>query len=838
MAPYHVDSKVIRRTFANRGSRTMSGLGTLKTSPMGEAPVANRAPFSVPMLAGAAILAACAPAKAAEAQPGAVLELSELVILSVVVGAAALALSGALWALAEYQGTLKLRRALRSTAARARALLSLRDAVLSAGRESVIVWGADTSEPLSFGGADKLLEACLGGPDATQLSTVLDALTENGTPFTLIARTPDGSGIAARGRPAGSCAAVFLKQETEVKSAETDFRAAIDVLPHPVWVRGKDLALRFVNRAFLTASGATSIESALENDVVLDHSERDLASAVRTENKAVDAKRYAIVGGQRRALAFHLAPLSNGSIVGAAVDVTALAEAEARLQQHADAHAETLDKLATAVAIFGAGHKLNFFNRAYVRLWGLSETWLDAHPTEGEILDRLRELRRLPEQSDFRAWKQEHLKLFQSAEEHPEELWHLPGGQTLRVVAQPHPFGGIIFLYEDVSDHLRLESSYNTLIKVQRATLDTLQEGVAVFGPNGRLKLYNAAFTRIWQFESADLSGEPHLKSLVDACAARFGPDKTWEIVTNAVTAAAPERRREYGESERTDGKIHSLTLAPLPDGATLISFADVTDHFRIESALRERNLALEKTDNLKTEFVKRVSYELRTPLNSIIGFTELLKAGTTGGLNPRQSEYVDAVLSASNTLRDLVNDILDLSRAEAGVMELDLEKIDLCALLQDITEHTRSGAARIGLELELDCSADVGIFVADKHRVGQILFNLLSNALKFTPRGGTITVGGDITDEGAKFYVSDTGPGIPEDVMPSAFEGFSSKAGHGGTPAGAGLGLALVSRFVELHHGWVELQSSQENGTKVTCHFPRNVDSAPSSDERPAIEA
>ena len=811
--------------------------GDTQDEPGGDVSVVNRKPLGPLLLAIVVIPCLGAPARAAETPAGA-LELSELVVLAVVVGACALALSGALWALAEYQGTLKLKRALRNTAGRARALLSLRDAVLSAGRESVIVWGADTNEPLSFGRADKLLEACLSGPDATQLSTVLDSLAEGGTPFTMVARTPDGSGIAVRGRPAGSCAAVFLEEESKAESSETDFRAAMDVLPVPVWVRGKDLALRFVNLAFLSASGASSIDSVLENDVVLDHSERDLASAVRTENEAVDAKRYAVVGGQRRALAFHLAPLPNGSIVGSAVDVTALAEAEARLQQHIDAHAETLDNLATAVAIFSADHKLNFYNRAYIRLWGLSETWLDAHPTEGEILDRLRELRRLPEQSDFRAWKQEHLELFRRAEDHPEELWHLPGGQTLRVVAQPHPFGGIIFLYEDVSDRLRLESSYNTLIKVQRATLDSLREGVAVFGPDGRLKLHNVAFAQIWQFENTELSGEPHLRNLVDACTARFGHDKMWEIITNTVTAATPERRREYGESERNDGKVLSLTLAPLPDGATLVGFADVTDHFRIQSALRERNLALEKADNLKTEFVKRVSYELRTPLNSIIGFTELLNAGTTGALSPRQSEYVGAVLSASNTLRDLINDILDLSRAEAGVMELDLEKIDLYALLHAITEHTRSGAQRIGLNLELDCSPDAGTFVADKRRVGQILFNLLSNALKYTPRGGRITIGGDISDEDTHFYVADTGPGIPEEIMPSAFERFSAKGGHGGARAGAGLGLALVSRFVELHNGWVELQSNPETGTKVTCHLPQNTGTKRELDERPAAEA
>jgi len=796
-----------------------------------------------PSLLMALCLIFAAPALAADAggafSPfGAPLGLSEMVVLSIVVGASALALSGAMWALAEYQGTLKLRRALRSTSGRARALLSLRDAIISAGRESIIVWGHDTTEPLSFGGAEKLLESCLAGPDATQLSLALDALADNGTSFTQIARTSDGAAIAVRGRAAGSYAAVFLEQETGAATLETDFRAALDAVPHPVWIRGKDLSLRFVNRAFLAASGAPSLEAALESNVVLDRSERDLASAVRTESEPVDAKRYAIIGGQRRALSFHLAPLEDGNIAGSAIDVTALAEAEARLQQHTDAHRETLDKLATAVAILGADHKLNFYNRAYVRLWGLAETWLDARPTEGEILDRLRELRRLPEQADFRAWKHDHLRLFERAEDHPEELWHLPGGKTLRVVAQPHPFGGIILLYEDVSDQLRLESSYNTLIKVQRATLDTLREGVAVFGPNGRLKLHNTAFSRIWQFEDSELSGEPHLNALVDVCMARFGHDKTWDVVTSAVTAASPERRREYGEAERSDGKILSLTLAPLPDGATSVSFADVTDHFHIETALRERNQALEKADNMKTEFVKRVSYEFRTPLNSIIGFSELLKAGTVGDLNARQNEYVDAVLSASNTLRDLVNDILDLSRAEAGVMELDLEKIDLYALLHALTEHTKNGAARIGLTLLLDCPPDTGAFVADKKRIGQILFNLLSNALKFTPRGGTITIGGDISEDGVHFYVADTGPGIPEDVMASAFERFAAKTGRGGTRAGAGLGLALVSRIVELHSGWVELQSGPATGTKVTCHFPRNLEQRQRTPEQAKIEA
>ena len=268
---------------------------------------------------------------------------------------------------------------------------------------------------------------------------------------------------------------------------------------------------------------------------------------------------------------------------------------------------------------------------------------------------------------------------------------------------------------------------------------------------------------------------------------------------------------------------IISLALSPLPDGATLASFVDVTDRFRIETALRERNEALEAADRLKSEFVKRVSYELRTPLNSILGFSEMLKSGTPGVLNTVQNDYMDAVVKASTALRDLINDLLDLSQIEAGAMALDLEKTDLFVLLSGVAEHAREWAAKAGLALELHCREDAGLFVADPRRVRQILFNLLSNAFKYTPRGGAITLGGQIKGEDVQIFVADTGPGISAEVKASAFESFAAKNAPAAR-AGAGLGLALVNRFVELHGGWVELESAPGQGTRVTCHLPRQV--------------
>ena len=758
------------------------------------------------------------PAVAAEAAPFS----SDSVLMAIVVASAAMALAGALWALSEYQSARHLRKALRAATTRARTLLSARDAWLSAGRESLLVWGADMAEPLSFGEGAELMQDCLSGPQALELSTALDGLAADGTPFALTCASASGHTIAVRGRPAGGHLTVFFETRSQEAPSALDFQAALNALPLPVWIRGKDHLLAFINRSFLAAAGATE-EEALKTNIVFDRSERDLAASAISNNEPVEAKRFAVLSGHRRALSFTLAPLADGSVVGAVLDVTDVAEAETRLQRHIDAHSDMLHGLTTAIVIFGTDQRVTYFNHAFVRLWGLSEVWLESRPRHGELLDKLRELRRLPEQPDFRAWKQLRTRLFERRDNYPEELWHLPNGQTLRVTARPHPMGGVVILYDDVSTQLRLESSYNTLIKVQKATLDALHEGVAVFGPDGRLKLHNAAFARIWRLEPEELGGEPHLKRIAESCATRLGGDRSWEIVISSVTSAAPERNREWREIERSDGTVIALNIAPLPDGATLVGFADVTDRFRIESALRERNEALEASDNLKSEFVKRMSYELRTPLNSIIGFAEMMKGGITGPLNERQSEYVDAIVAASDTLRNLVGGVLDLSQIEAGAMELELEKLDLYLLLFGVAEHAREWAAKIGLVFTLNCKEDAGQFVADSRRLKQVVFNLISNALKYTPPRGRVTLSGEIHDEEVRISVQDTGPGVPADFMPSAFERFTAKGNAVGRP-GAGLGLALVNRFVELHGGWVELESNDGGGTRVTCHLPRSL--------------
>jgi signal transduction histidine kinase len=754
-----------------------------------------------------------------------------LLLGAVTTGALALAIAAGLWAIAEQNRTGKLRRALRVAGARTRAAVGERDALLSAGREALIVWGRDAQPPMTYGNAEMMLDACLKGAEATAVSQALDDLSERGTGFSLIAHGNDARAFTLRGRAVGGMAAVWIEEEPVATQEGFDFHAILEALPIPVWLRDTTLSLVWGNGTFLEATGAKDAKSAAAAQTALDRTERDLAATARNQGTAYEARRFAAISGNRRALAFTETPVEGLGVVGNAIDVTDVAAAEAKLQQHIDAHADTLDKLTTAVAIFDKDQKLTFYNHAFARLWDLSEKWLDSRPSDGDVLDRLRENRKLQEQRDYQAWKRQRLAFYDNPREYPsEDLWHVPGGKTLRVVAQPHPFGGLTFLYEDVTEKLALESSYNTLIKVQSATLDTLLESVAVFGPDGKLKLHNAAFLKIWNLSSRDVEGEPHIRTIAAACADRFGDETVWERLIQSVVSGAPTRR-DWGEIERNDRTILSLTLSPLPDGATLVTFADVTDRSRIENALRERNEALEAADNLKSDFIKHVSYELRTPLNTILGFAEHLASGIPGELNRAQTGYVQDIVSGANTLKDLINNILDLSLIESGALRLELERIDLHNLLNTVAGTAREWAAKVNLELAVDVTADAGVFLGDERRIQQVVFNLLTNAIKFTPAGGTITLSGAIAGEDVQIAVADNGPGIAPDMKAMAFDRFAAKH-RSGQRAGAGLGLALVNRFVDLHDGWVEIESGA--GTLVRCHFPRRIhDEGPVEDER-----
>ncbi|HSB78857.1 MAG TPA: ATP-binding protein, partial [Candidatus Methylomirabilis sp.] len=237
---------------------------------------------------------------------------------------------------------------------------------------------------------------------------------------------------------------------------------------------------------------------------------------------------------------------------------------------------------------------------------------------------------------------------------------------------------------------------------------------------------------------------------------------------------------------------------------------------------LQEANSQLAAASQHKSEFLANMSHELRTPLNAIIGFSEVLSERLFGELNDKQEEFVADILSSGRHLLSLINDILDLSKVEAGRMELRLEPFDLPLALESAITLVRERAKRHGISLSLTVDERLGEFVADERKVRQILLNLLSNAVKFTPDGGRVSVNVALTNGCAEISVCDTGIGIAEEDREVIFEAFR-QVGRDQTQRreGTGLGLTLAKSYVELHGGKISLESQLGKGSTFTFTLP-----------------
>ncbi|KXG85556.1 alkaline phosphatase [Agrobacterium bohemicum] len=668
---------------------------------------------------------------------------------------------------------------------------------------------------------------------AAPLEKAIEKLRSHAQSFDLTVETQRGEVIEVQGRVSGGKAfARFvalnnlraelanLKVERErLVSSISTFQDLLDSIEQPVWRRNSDGALTWVNHAYAQGVDARNPHEAVsEQRELLNTVTRQKIRASATPESPYHDRISTVVSGNRTF--FDVVDIKTpGGSAGIAIDTTEAETVREELKRTLKSHAETLDHLATPVAIFDGRQRLQFYNQAFVSLWGVDLVLLESKPDNSELLDRLRSDGKLPEQLNWKSWKETALAVYRSLDT-KTDLWHLPNGQTLRVIATAHPQGGATWVFENLTEQVDLQMRYNTLVKVQGETIDHLSEGVAVFGADGRIRLSNPAFRALWAITGEEAEAGKHIRSIEEACSQSYEKPDGWRAFSQFITSFDDERLSKQGTLELLSGLVLDYAIIPLPDSQTMLTFVNMTDSVRAERALKEKNEALRKADELKNDFVQHVSYELRSPLTNIIGFTDLLKTPAIGDLSDRQAEYLDHISTSSSVLLTIVNDILDLATVDAGIMHLNYTENDLNELLADVSVQITDRLQESGVLLEIIAPAHLGAIVADHQRLKQILIKLLTNAANFAPEGSAITLTCQRSEGDFVFSVADQGPGIPEDMLKTVFDRFSTR-GNGGRRTGAGLGLSIVESFVSLHSGNVTIDSRPGEGTVVSCRIP-----------------
>lgn len=699
------------------------------------------------------------------------------------------------------------------------------------GDTDLVVPGQPARRVLAFG-------AWLAPAHAQALESALDALKNGGERFRLGLRSIDGRYFEADGR-AISGQAVFRLRETTVERQEltrarealtsargdlSALRTMLDALAQPIWLRDREGALIWVNLAYAAAVGASDASEVVARQIEILNADVRSSARETVTNGAIYAGRVkSLVRGVELALDVVESPGGSGA-AGMATDITAVEIAREDLTRLKQAHARTLDRLPTAVAIFGADKRLVFHNAAYRKLWGLDEEVLASAPSDSDILERLRNERKLPEQADFRKWKGELFMAYRAADP-KDHWWYLPDGRTLHVVVTPNvparsgaPAGGVTYVFDDVTERFSLESRYNALMRMQGETLDSLREGVAVFGSDGGLKLSNPAFSELWKLDDDTITGRPHVDVIANHCAALSADTTVWADIRMAVAGLYDKRTRRTFRVNRLDGATLDCATAPLPDGSTLLTFTDMTASVSVERALTERTEALEAASRIRDDFLRHVSFELRLPLNSAIGFAQLLAEETVGPLNSKQREYADHIKRSSESLLTLINDILDLTIIDNGGLEMTFADVDVAEAVAAAIRGIEDRLAEKDVRLRVEVPVDIGVFQADAKRVRQVLYNLLSSAVGASAGGSSITVSASRVGEFIHLAVIDSGNGLTEAQIERLLSREPARADVG---LSVDVGLSLVRAFVALHGGRIEASSSPGEGTRVICIFP-----------------
>jgi protein-histidine pros-kinase len=364
----------------------------------------------------------------------------------------------------------------------------------------------------------------------------------------------------------------------------------------------------------------------------------------------------------------------------------------------------------------------------------------------------------------------------------------------------------------DLSERKKAEDKFRSL-------LESAPDAMVIVDGDGRILLVNAQTEALFRYTRAELIGQ-WVELLIPP---RF---RQQHIRHRTGYLGAPRVRamgsglQLYGlRKDRTEFPIE-ISLSPLEttEGRVVsAAIRDITERKRLEEQMREAS-------RLKSDFVANMSHELRTPLNAIIGFAELMHKGRVGPMAPAHQEYLGDILTSSRHLLELINDVLDLAKIEAGKVELRPEPVDLGQVVCEVRDVLRGLAADKRIRVEVDVDADLGPVILDPARIKQVLYNYLSNAIKFTGEGGRVQVrarpdGGDEI----RIDVEDTGIGIAADTIPRLFVEFQQlDAGKGKRYQGTGLGLALTRRILEAQGGRVEVQSDLGVGSRFSAIVPR----------------
>jgi PAS domain S-box-containing protein len=494
-----------------------------------------------------------------------------------------------------------------------------------------------------------------------------------------------------------------------------------------------------------------------------------------------------------------------------------VAERTSELTQRTRLLQATFDNMAQGVAMFGADHRLVAWNRQFHSLLSLPEELLSTSLTFDQFIRSLVD-RGHYSAEDVDSLVEERVSTL-GVRHHFERV--LPDGRALEIERTPLPSGGTVTMYTDITERRGAERAIQENERRFRAIVEAAPLALVIIGDDGIIRHVNRRFAHLFRLKQADAIGKPAISLYAD-------PQERQRMLS--VFDQAGRVSNFEMQAKRADGSEFWALLsseALLYDGerARITGITDITDRKLAEAELENAKNAAEEASRTKSTFLANMSHELRTPLNAIIGISEMLGDNAARFGTEKAVEPLRRVLRAGRHLLSLINEILDLSKIEAGKLELTIEKVPVGPVIEEVVGTVRAQAEQNRNRLTVACAADIGDINADPVRLRQALLNLMSNAVKFTKDGEVRLAVAYVVTGGRRwieFAVSDTGIGLSPDQIGRLFNEFSqAEASTSRQFGGTGLGLAISRRLCRLMGGDITVVSELGRGSTFSIRLP-----------------
>ncbi|MEM7190112.1 MAG: PAS-domain containing protein, partial [Pseudomonadota bacterium] len=526
-------------------------------------------------------------------------------------------------------------------------------------------------------------------------------------------------------------------------------RGLIAEAPIIAWHRTAEGKVNWSDGEIRSRTGAVSAEQAVDLIVARTKLNRQPVLAGMPQKSRIEI----VVNDGAETVSLHVLEIirTDGTRIGLATDAGTAASAERTLTRFVQTMTETFAHLTVGLAIFDRNQTLALFNPALVQMWQVEPAWLARRPSLRDIIDELRATRRLPELQDFHKWRSRLVNLFENTEAADyEELWHLADGSNIRVLARPHPHGSLAFIFDDVTERMRLEQRYRHSIDLRRATLDGLNEGIAVFGANGLLQFVNQSFHEIWGTDSESVYAAMHARQLLSFCEDLTLESEIWHRLHSFITGEQ-SRRAWTARLLMRSGRVLTARFAPMPDGSTMAVFTDITDAERIAVALRRSHDNNEMAEAARAAILHRSRNEMNGALNQLS--KQLSDAGGEASSNAALQDMRDTLDQQIDRLKIAAEEISGLAEAAMSVDDsvegaAGAEIFDVSDMLvhtQRLLDHT---AKEAGVTVRIDAEHASATVVADRAKVQIIAYGLLSGACENGRPGAEVVLTGKADDQ------------------------------------------------------------------------------------------